>query len=125
MLTPRSITARLWDMAHMVEVRLRPMKEQTYAEVTYDSTKPRPKIIYLPPDKNDEYQLRVFIHELAHLALPAELNLWCNHMLEDILEYVVEPEIVYYIRRYRTVHRKWLIHMNKLIEKGRNAADPS
>jgi len=98
----------------MVVVKLQtPSQRRGWARVDYDGAA---RIISLPHEKHDGYQLRCLLHELLHITLPAELNIWHTDILEAFLEFELEPGLIQYIHSSARRHRKWLLHMNKLIE---------
>lgn len=97
----------------MVVVKLQtPSERKGYARADYEGPA---RIISLPAEKHDEYRLRTLIHELLHLACPAELNCWCSEITEDFLELVLEPSLMFYIHGTARRHRKWILHMHKLV----------
>lgn len=65
------------------------------------------KIIHLPPDKDDDYQLRTLLHELMHVAIPGELGAF-GVFEEDILERVLEPRMMDHLLNRPVKHRWWL-----------------
>jgi len=71
--------------------------------------------VYIPPDQDDDYTLRYFIHELSHVALHAELGAF-GTMEEEIIERVIEPHMMAYMVRSRRKHEWWLRRIRKLRE---------
>lgn len=93
-------------------VKLRRQKLKTcYALVTYENGI---STITLPPDNDDDYDLRTFLHELCHLSFSAELNIWSETLQELILERVLEPQIMKFIFDYPSKHRWWLKRLKDL-----------
>lgn len=65
-------------------------------------------LVTLPPDRDDDYDLRTFLHELLHVTLAPELNSWASPLSEDIIERVLEPRLIFFIISRPSRHRWWL-----------------
>ena len=104
MLTPSSLEKRLRDLSNLVRLKRKKLKS-SYALVTYDAGV---YTISLPPDKDDDYDLRTFLHELTHIACGPELSPWGAPFCEGILERVIEPHMIQYIIASPAKHRWWL-----------------
>jgi hypothetical protein len=65
-------------------------------------------VITLPSEGYDpDYLLRTLIHELAHVALPGELEAF-GVFSEDVLERVIEPRMMDHLLRHPRKQARWL-----------------
>lgn len=72
--------------------------------------------ITLPLGYDDDYTLRVLIHELTHHAMPGELAAW-GAFEEDILNRVVEPRMMFWITERAKTHAWWVKRLNQAKEE--------
>jgi hypothetical protein len=113
LLTYPQIEKRLWDTANQVLVRThKPSERRGWARVDFEGSI---RVIHLPLEKHDGYQLRSFLHELLHITLGVALNVWHPNIHEAFLEFELEPGLIQYVHSNARRHRRWLLHMNKLI----------
>jgi len=110
LLTPASLEKRLRDISHLVRLRRKKLKS-SYAQVVYENGI---YTITLPPPKDDDYDLRTFLHELIHIACGPELSPWGEKFQEDFLERTIEPAMIQYIIAHPTRHIQWLKRLKAL-----------
>jgi hypothetical protein len=69
-------------------------------------------VITLPEGYDSDYVLRTLLHELAHVAMPGELDAF-GVFQEDILERVIEPRMMDYLLRNPRKQQWWLRHVRR------------
>jgi len=79
-------------------------------------------VITLPEGYDSDYLLRTLIHELAHVALPGELDAF-GVLQEDVIERVIEPRMMDYILRHPKKQQWWLRYVTKEGTGGRQATN--
>jgi len=94
------------------EVRFGPVKGGV-GQTTMDAGK---VVVTLPTGYDDDYTLRVLIHELTHHAMPGELAAW-GAFEEDILNRVVEPRMMFWITERARTHQWWVKRLNQAKEE--------
>jgi hypothetical protein len=104
MLTPATLEKRLRDISNLVKLKIKKLKS-SYALVTYENGA---YTITIPPDQDDDYNLRTFLHELVHIACGPELSPWGTPFQEAFLERCIEPMMIQHIIANPTRHRWWL-----------------
>ena len=76
----------------------------SYADVNSDKGA---HVIRIPPEGDDDWQLRSLIHELCHVAIPGELGAF-GDFEEDVIERVLEPRMMDHLLRSPRKQAWWL-----------------
>jgi hypothetical protein len=112
LLTPKSLEARCWELLLMCKVRRRKMRKTT-ASMTFQGS--GTYLLTLPsPALDDDYELRLVLHELSHVSVGPELSPWGAPFKEAFLERAIEPFMIQHIIANPTRHSRWLRALKEL-----------
>lgn len=106
------LESRLRLLLAACKVRIAPLKGGTLGHTTMDGGN---VAITIAPGFDDDYTLRVLIHELTHKAMPGELAAF-GSFEEDILARVIEPRLMFWLVEHPRRHAWWMRQVKAIRE---------